>query len=118
MPKIPADIAGCSFEAVAAAAVEAVAGGGCTSVQRQGSGYSSGCIQGTDCSCHSSSGCSCPDCILGCSSGRSSAGGEREHKTWSHNDNYMSVILYGKIKMKNLVVSSFVVRSRPIVASS
>lgn len=33
-------------------------------------------------------------------------------------DNYISIILYVKIKMKNLVVSSFVVRGRSIVASS
>lgn len=120
----PADIAGCSFEAVAAAAaaVQAVAGGGCTSVQWQGSGYSSGCIQGTDCSCYSSSGCcSCPDCILGRSSGRSSVGGARgarEYRARSHNDGYRSLYLYSNIKMKDLVVCSLVVRNWPIVASS
>lgn len=116
---ILADIAGCSFEAVAAAAGEAVAGGGCTSVQRRGPGYSSGCIQGTDCSCYSSSGCcSCPDCIHGCSSGRSSVGRGREYKVRSHDVNYISFNLYGEIKMKDLVVSSLVVRSWPVVASS
>lgn len=94
--EIPADIAGCSFEAVAAAAGGAAAGGGCTSVQMQGSGYSSGCIQDTDCSCYSSSGCSCPDCILGCSSGCSSVGGARGargYKTQSHNKDSVSLAL-------------------------
>lgn len=93
---VPADTAGCS-SAVAAVVVAVVvaAAGGCTSDQWQVSGCSSDCMLGTDCSCCSNSGCSCPGCTLDCSSGCSPEGEEE------YNDIIFSphFIIYGVLSI-------------------